>query len=1363
LKVLGAAVLLNCVALNTSHAQFNTSGFIHSGGWNYALCFANPFGAGPAPSIMKQNWVLPFVIGEEDPASGDNWDVDFNGDDPANPCPGINLGGLAPPGAEVFWFTIADFVAAYSPTGITVGNFIDGCCGGDNRINYQDNFVNPINSIVVANTPGATNLPGDNVMAMATTYVDNVSGGGLLVDVCSGSDDSIQVWINNKCVTNVSRPRGYGGGCQEINSGILPVGTSKIATLVWEGGGGWNKGLGLQLAGTGVNLADGNGMIDFIGPAGGETQEQYCVDRNAALDEFFCNTEVTWTVQGAGGGPDGDVTVCEFVRPADANISDISHGGTAADHFVQLSQLANGMVMDMLVLGPINQAGGSGHAPGDARIRMDYITDSADPATGQATDKGATYTECSVNPKAGDTVTPDFANHPHGNGFQAAALDGTWRAVHSDEADPNQPGINFNSIGGAGDQIMHYTVFYLKPANDGDIKIGAGSDDSVQVTIRALDDDECTEVILFNGGRGWCGGACDQNRSGPIAVTGGTVYRVMTKTYEGGGGHGVKVRLFDGADNVLTSDDVMVSIDCENFGPRERLDAQKITWEVSGATLDDEGVSYTVSGGSGASASGAVNDSDGNPIAIVGRTAVGFVRNPTGPIGTFDNAITTGNASIGETTYDDKTGSYTQSANGEDIWNAGDHMQFSYKKVTGDFVATMNVTNRIDPECCARWGKHGVMARYNCNFNAAYSQTQTHLATGNDGEIDIARHQYRRDNNTNGSSRDNRHVIDDGTLPGTPIPDDINNTKLTRRPDWLRMVRKGNTNYSYMAWSDPDTGEPVEWCRMGSDTDPNRPDTLLVGVALTAHSGGGGAGPTGTVEYTFELESLVKKDISSVIEDGILAVDFEDANKDGSPAVGEVVQRGGGHAPHVHDGWMRLTQNGAGGSATAYWLVAENGANPGEELNPTAGLGGSGFICSFDVRMSAVNDGYACDPAADPNPADGMSFAVVQTNGDAYQPFAPNKDIAAAINGLDIRSLCGDGGGALGYEGGTIRQRAECHPSFAVELDNWNGGGDRATDGNQGSPGNDCAWHVGVDVDGEVTSAQTSHSKDPNVALPSIWTEAGVQMTVQYQPSGMVNVWIADNNDPGAEAIHALCVNIDPLGDDIIMGWTGGTGGATATMEVDNFVVASLCTECTDTVSIVGWSEDGPQEIGVGEGTTHSLDFGGIDPDANFLSASIAFASDPADIIDVSINQETGEFTVTCLAEGAGAFQIQDAGDDICGADAVSDICEFVCVRTAVSLVACDYNGSGVFDLSDGIALLNNLFLGGAASQCGEVTDAPAIALLDANGSGAIDLSDAVYKFSYLFLGGPEPVGADADGCVAVEDCERDPDCVAAP
>lgn len=70
-----------------------------------------------------------------------------------------------------------------------------------------------------------------------------------------------------------------------------------------------------------------------------------------------------------------------------------------------------------------------------------------------------------------------------------------------------------------------------------------------------------------------------------------------------------------------------------------------------------------------------------------------------------------------------------------------------------------------------------------------------------------------------------------------------------------------------------------------------------------------------------------------------------------------------------------------------------------------------------------------------------------------------------------------------------------------------------------------------------------------------------------------------------------------------------------------------------------------------------------------------------------------------------------------------------------------DSNGDGLVDISDGIGILNYLFIGAAGPGCVDAADT--------NDSGALDLSDGILIFNHLFLG--------AEGPPEPRDCGEDP------
>ena len=233
------------------------NGFIQTKGWNMLFPVLNPAGCGGGgPGVMSENWVAPYDLAEEDPMAGDEWDIDFG----LSPGSGFNNGGLSD---GPIWIT-TDFV---------LDNLGLGLAGGD-LVDFQQMCVELTNG----NFGGA--LPNDNVMAISTTYVENTTDETMRVYVCSASDDSVRVDVNNYTVTLVSACRGSAVQCQETRCADLAPGINKITAYVWEGGGGWRMAIGLQDE-TGQPLTDASEGIIFHGTgewADGELEGQFIDD-----------------------------------------------------------------------------------------------------------------------------------------------------------------------------------------------------------------------------------------------------------------------------------------------------------------------------------------------------------------------------------------------------------------------------------------------------------------------------------------------------------------------------------------------------------------------------------------------------------------------------------------------------------------------------------------------------------------------------------------------------------------------------------------------------------------------------------------------------------------------------------------------------------------------------------------------------------------------------------------------------------------------------------------------------------------------------------------------------------------------------
>jgi len=121
-------------------------------------------------------------------------------------------------------------------------------------------------------------------------------------------------------------------------------------------------------------------------------------------------------------------------------------------------------------------------------------------------------------------------------------------------------------------------------------------------------------------------------------------------------------------------------------------------------------------------------------------------------------------------------------------------------------------------------------------------------------------------------------------------------------------------------------------------------------------------------------------------------------------------------------------------------------------------------------------------------------------------------------------------------------------------------------------------------------------------------------------------------------------------------------------------------------------------------------------------------------------------------------------GRDIITARGITSLSQFAVAEGAVAplpplpvFLRGDPDGNGTVQLTDGIFLLNFLFLGGDSPGCFDAADA--------DNNGTIQMTDGIYLLNYLFLGGappPEPFEgcgpdpaepADKLGCESFSSC----------
>ena len=429
---LGVLGLLATLFTTPTFGQNAPNGWIQSGAWTYMLLDQ---AGGCNGGNRAGNWLAPYDITAVDsnPVAGDELEIDFavaesrswTGGD-INPLPiwlssaFLNANGADIPGN---W------------NGVDFNQIID-------RIN--DGFGLP------------NRISNDNVMAVAVTYVENLTDAPLFVNACTRSDDSIRIDINGVTVTDVQACRGWGGeSCQEERPGWLEPGVNKITMYVWEGGGRYGGGLRFSSPrSAGGNLDDNSNLVAFLGANDGD------LSGVAAGDN--------------GNAPAGDAS------------------------YAPNNKLRAGAWNFMI----LKQEGGA--APGEDRIRGNWTAPfdvlSENPAAGDVweVDFGAAQSDRAVAP-----FTDDGTNEGNPVWFtnESAGIAG-WQTLN-----PNEDGINYDDFAGRNgadrDNIMGIATTYVENTTDANIPVTVCtcSDDSLIVHVNQQ------EVAIVNRGRGWCGGA----------------------------------------------------------------------------------------------------------------------------------------------------------------------------------------------------------------------------------------------------------------------------------------------------------------------------------------------------------------------------------------------------------------------------------------------------------------------------------------------------------------------------------------------------------------------------------------------------------------------------------------------------------------------------------------------------------------------------------------------------------------------------------------------------------------------------------------------------------------------------------------
>jgi len=778
------------VALTTGPVKpnyANMNGWIMGHAWNFLL-LNNPLGCGPG-GALDANWVAPHDIVAENPKAGTEWaDIDFGG---ASPSDGWRFGDLSenPVWASYSLLISLNPGAPYPPR----GDLADW--------NAIVDWIN--NNVLQPN--GLPTQSNDNIVAVATTYVENTTGAPLVLNVCHGSDDSGQVWVNNVRVLSVNACRGS-GVCQELVPAVFPPGISQLRVQAWEGGGGWNTRIRLQDPETGAPITYMDDRIKFLGPGIGDdsivSQIQLNVVRTVSVPDTCANT-AQMCITAAEGTPPDNVTLIQEIRstnarstefPAEISCEDATVEDILGPTLVPASGISvsidpdgdtceggvineAGFVQSLLMLGPMDNPGGA--APGDAELQAVQIQSTSDPNIDESNPD--------YRPKAGDTVPDNVRGIVTNNCNNCDTINPggvlTWNEWTGDA------NFNFNDYyGGDVNNCIVAVAFYLCVQEEKTVYFGVASDDSFTVRVDG-------QVVGYRSvPRGYGGANTVQDFVGPVTLSPGKHF-VLYKVYEGGGGHGGRIGIFE-----------------------EGVVGKRITINTTAAALKD-GVCCDITlpgGGSLSFPNGEVLDGDQLVALITGDGSANLV-DPTEPAaGWLASDIGAVGIPGSEDLSDIDNGNAVVLGSGADIWGGSDQFHFVWKEIAAEnFVIQAAVTEfpTAGSDCVNDWAKAGVMFRDNCLANSAYSFAM--LRTGPNCAQPGYDHQARAQGGA-------------GAFQAGGLREPV------QLPFYLRLVKQGDQVTAFVSQ------DGSQWQAHGSVTLPDEDGkgTFLAGLAVTSHDNG---------------------------------------------------------------------------------------------------------------------------------------------------------------------------------------------------------------------------------------------------------------------------------------------------------------------------------------------------------------------------------------------------------------------------------------------------------------------------------------------------------------------------------------------
>jgi hypothetical protein len=1104
-RVVGLATMVACLAGSGAAFARNAHGFIESDQWACLVPLAGNDCGGGDTYAMLENWVAPHDISLENPVIGTEWR------EATQVC--------TPLGAR--------WLGRGCPTFVSIGT------GFDPDVVDWEEFLDE------------NGLPREFVLGVAVTYVKNRRDEPLEVGLCTASDDSIQVWINDTLALNQSVCRPLDSGCAEVTPIILAPGVNRIAVLVWQGWGGFAFRLGFTKPNA-ERWTEADGDIEYLGACSAEdTPAELPFLTRSYRGAYLGCPDATHEVRLAGPGFDGidSVHVTEELHGelAAQNVSNVSSGGVVET--IRATTEPAGVFHALVVGTPCGPANST--------------TLSGETFTTRANTHGDIWTEGDAFEFAFQCLAGDFDLSVEivAKRFPAEGRWGKFGLMMRQSLDVKS---KLTAIVDHGPDLQDPARLLLRRTH-------LDSNSMSETKIDEADAEHAHPRFLRLTRRGATVEAWVSNTAGDGGVDptwDGNWLSLGRDDWSGAPPEsllGFAYSVHDSSECEPGEIDWrIVHFDASGHDRGPPVVGASITWESPGAVLSSTGLSYSVAGPAGVlvNARGTAGG-----VATAGPGLLAFQVAPVVSPGMFDASLdigeggpcAPGSLSIEDRgTADPGDDAYTITASGSDVWNGGDQLHFVYKTLTGDFAIQAKLADVKPPRRGGRWGKYGLMARWDCRPNSAYFFVENATATDSACEIDGPRIGIREHGGINGGSDEPyalwwQDVFGADELDERCVPlrtnsraTDLRGSELNQAP-WLRLVRRGHTCYGYAS----DDGK--DWRALGSHSWPDPPDTLVVGAAVSSHAGCEVESVTfEEIEISLPAPLDVRvTDVDPLDGEVLASEDFDVADGDCPPSWTCDRSRSELPVPAIASRSLRVSTLGRDGEygATSAFLT--------KALDPRDAL-----LFDFDARFT-----YDVELGDWKAPADGFTFCLLGTR-----------------TGTDTLALrLGECGGGLGYkrmnmsrDESLARTKEFSLNSFAVEFDTWHNGDwenegdganvsgwDQEAAGGRGTG----AYHIGLDVNSSVVSAQRNLElgvRDDR--LPSIYDSQGIHARILYD-HGHVKAWVRPKALPDGALLLVLDDEIEPIevnAPRAFAGFTAGTGEATCIMEVDDFVVRKV-------------------------------------------------------------------------------------------------------------------------------------------------------------------------------------------------------------